>query len=178
MTGTIDTQARATAEQVIEVFVDDRLKALPLPAGFWDDAYVLGFLMCATIQMTQGRHGDALEPLAVVEATFEALGAMSGKGTEAVKTRVGECQDAADADYLRAMVSADKLVRHVTGASAMRDDPLIAAIREKTVQLIESGAFGDHEITEESAMRAVLVTTLFTEVVMERFGLAADEPRG
>lgn len=175
MTEPIETEAKATAGKVIDIFVDDRLKSLPLPDAFWEDAYVLGFLMCAAIQMTQGRYGEELEPLAAAEATFQALGDMSGLGADAIKTRVGECQDGGNADYLKAMVSADKLVRYVTGASSMAHDPLIMAVRDKADRMIEAGAFGDGEISPESAMRATLMTTLFTDVVMDRFGISAAE---
>lgn len=173
MSDGIETEARATACKVIDIFVDDRLKNLPLPDAFWEDAYVLGFLMCAAIQMTQGRYGDALEPLAAAEATFQALGDMSGLGAEAIKTRVGECQDSGDTDYLKAMVSADKLVRYVTGAGTIAYDPLILEVRAQADRMIAEGAFGEGEISAESAMRATLMTTLFTDVVMERFGIAA-----
>lgn len=173
MTEAIETEAKATAGKVIDIFVDDRLKSLPLPETFWEDAYVLGFLMCAAMQMTQGRYGDELEPLLAAEATFQALGDVSGLGTETIKTRVGECQDGEDTDYFQAMISADKLVRYVTGSGNMTHDPLIAAVREKTDRLIDSGAFGDGEVSTESAMRATLMTTLFTDVVMDRFGIAA-----
>ncbi len=175
MTDAIETEAKATAQEVIGVFVDDGLRAASPPETLWNDAYVLGFLMCAGIQMTQGRHGDDLEPLDAAEATFEAIGDVSGLGTDAIKARVGECQDDGDTDYIKAMVAADKLVRYVAGTVNMEHDPLIAAVRERAAGLIDAGAFGEGDVSEETAMRVTLLTALFTDVVKDRLGI---EPTG
>lgn len=175
MTDAIQTEAKATAEQVIGVFVDDGLRAASPPETLWNDAYVLGFLMCAGIQMTQGRHGDDLEPLDAAEATFAAIGDASGLGTDAIKSRVGECQDGGDTDYVKAMVAADKLVRYVAGTTNMEHDPLIVAVRERANGLIDAGAFGDGDVSEESAMRVTLLTALFTDIVKDRLGIDGAE---
>lgn len=165
----LTTTARDTAARVIAIFVDDRLKALPLPEGFWDDDYVLGFLMCSAVQLTQARHGDDLEPMAAADATFEALSEASGKGIEAVKDRVGVLQNAGSTDYLHAMMLADKLVRFIAGSTTAALDPVVLAARERTRGMYEDGLLDAETVPEDAALRGVLVTTLFTDVVMERF---------
>ena len=77
-------------------------------------------------------------------------------------------QNEGDLEYLDAMKAADKLVRFIAGSATARLDPVVLAAREKAVRMREDGS-----ISEEAALRAVLVNTLFTEVVMERFDGAA-----
>lgn len=170
MTETTKAEAKTTADEVIGIFVDDNLKNLNLPDDFWDDAYVLGFLLCVGLQLTQGRHGNGLTPLGAAEATFDALGDASGLGADAIKDRVGELQNTAEADYLQAMLSADKLVRFIAGAAGMQRDPVIASAQERMRKDMEAGLFGD-DMSEERALQVTLLTTLFTDVVVDRFGL-------
>lgn len=172
MTETTLADARSTADEVIGIFVDDSLKQRELPADFWEDAFVLGFLLCVGLQLTQGRHGSDLTPLGAAEATFDALGDASGMGTAAIKDRVGELQNTAEADYLQAMLSADKLVRFISGATGMQQDPVVVHARERMRQDMEAGLFGA-DMSEERALQVTLLTTLFTDVVVDRFDLAA-----
>ena len=169
MSDSIESQARETADEVIAVFVDDRMRAIPAADGFWEDAYVLGFLLCAALQLTQGRHGDDLEPIAAADAVLHALGDASGAGVDQIKDRVGILQNAGDLEYLGAMRAADKLVRFIAGSAASQLDPVVLAAREKAVRLREDGSLDPDKVSEEAALRGVLVNTLFTQVVMDRF---------
>ncbi len=169
MSEPIEAQARQTANEVIDVFVDDRMRALPASDGFWEDAYVLGFLLCAALQLTQGRHGDDLEPIAAADAVLHALGDASGAGVDWMKDRVGVLQNEGDRDYLNAMTAADKLVRFIAGSAASRLDPMVVKARETAVRMREDGSLDPDKVSEEAALRGVLVDTLFTRVVRERF---------
>jgi len=169
MSESIEAQARATANEVIGVFVDDQMRAIPGADGFWEDAYVLGFLLCAALQLTQGRHGDDLEPIAAADAVLHALGDASGAGVDDMKDRVGVLQNEGNLEYLGAMKAADKLVRFIAGSATARLDPLVLAAREKAVRMREDGSLDPDKVSEEAALRGVLVNTLFTEVVMARF---------
>jgi len=173
MSDSIEAQARETANEVIAVFVDDQMRAIPASDGFWEDAYVLGFLLCAALQLTQGRHGDDLEPIAAADAVLHALGDASGAGVDEVKNRVGALQNEGDLEYLGAMKAADKLVRFIAGAGASHLDPVVLAARETAVRMREDGSLDPDKVSEEAALRGVLVKTLFTEVVMGRFVGAA-----
>jgi len=172
MSESIDVQARETADEVIGVFVDDRMRALPQSEGFWEDPYVLGFLLCAALQLTQGRHGDDLEPIAAADAALHALGDASGAGTDEIKDRVGVLQNSADRDYLKAMTAADKLVRFIGGSMASQLDPVVLSARETAQRMRSDGSLDPDKVSEDAALRGVLVNTLFTDVVAERFGLA------
>lgn len=169
----LTTQARDTAERVIAIFVDDRLKALPLPEGFWDDDYVLGFLMCSAVQLTQARHGDDLNPLAAADAIFAVLGEASGEGPDAVKERVGVLQNSGSLDYLEAMKLADKLVRFISGSTMAALDPVILKARDQARLMFEDGSLDPEKVPADAALRGVLVNTLFTQVVKERFNIDA-----
>lgn len=169
MTDSIEAQARQTATEVIAVFVDDRMRAIPVAHGFWDDAYVLGFLLCAALQLTQGRHGDDLEPIAAADAVLHALGDASGAGVDHMKQRVGVLQNDGDLDYLGAMKAADKLVRFIAGSATARLDPVVLEARQAAVRMREDGSLDPAKISEEAALRAVLVDTLFTQVVRGRY---------
>lgn len=169
----LTTQARDTAERVIAIFVDDRLKALPLPDGFWDDDYVLGFLMCCAVQLTQARHGDDLNPLAAADATFAVLGEASGSGPDAVKERVGALQNSGSLDYLEAMKQADKLVRFISGSTMAALDPVVLQAREQARLMFEDGSLDSETVPADAALRGVLVNNLFTQVVKERFDIDA-----
>ena len=169
MSESIEAQARATANEVIGVFVDDQMRAIPGADGFWEDAYVLGFLLCAALQLTQGRHGDDLEPIAAADAVLHALGDASGAGVDDMKDRVGVLQNEGNLEYLGAMKAADKLVRFIAGSATARLDPQVLAAREKAVRMREDGSLDPDKVSEEAALRGVLVNTLFTEVVMARF---------
>jgi hypothetical protein len=169
MNDSIEAQARETADEVIAVFVDDRMRAIPPTDGFWEDPYVLGFLLCAALQLTQGRHGDDLEPIAAADLVLHALGDASGAGVDQMKDRVGVLQNEGDLEYLDAMKAADKLVRFIAGSGASHLDPVVLAAREKAVRMREDGSLDPDTVSEEAALRAVLVNTLFTEVVMGRF---------
>lgn len=173
MGDSIETQAQETATEVVAVFLDDRMKAIPESEGFWEDPFVLGFLLCVSLQLTQGRHGDELEPIVAADAALQALGDISGAGIDGMKDRVGVLQDSGNADYFSAMKSADKLVRFIGGSSASRLDPVVQAAREKAEAMRAEGLLDTEKVSEEAALRGVLVNTLFTEVVTERFGLAA-----
>lgn len=174
MSDSMETQARETAEEIVSVFVDDRMKEIPESEGFWEDPYVLGFLLCVSLQLTQGRHGDDLEPIVAADAALQALGDLSGTSIDDMKDRIGVLQDSGDADYFKAMKSADKLVRFIGGSTASRMDPVVVAAREKAEAMRAEGSLDEDKVSEATALRGVLVDTLFTEVVMERFGLAAD----
>ncbi|UCH73990.1 MAG: hypothetical protein JSU82_17005 [Rhodospirillales bacterium] len=169
MSDSIESQARETANEVIGVFVDDRMSAISEAAQFWDDAYVLGFLLCATLQLTQGRHGADLEPIAAADAVLHALGDASGAGVGPIKDRVGVLQNEGNLEYLNAMKAADKLVRFIAGSSASRLDPVVVAAREKAVRMRADGSLDPDKVSEDAAWRGVLVDTLFTDVVMDRF---------
>lgn len=169
----LTTEARDTAERVIAIFVDDRLKAMPLPEGFWEDDYVLGFLMCSALQLTQARHGDNLDPLAAADAAFQVLGEASGSGIEAVKDRVGVLQNSGSLDYLQAMKMADKLVRFVSGSTTAALDPVVLAAREQTRQMFADGSLDPDKVSEDAALRGILVNNLFTDVIRERFKIEA-----
>jgi hypothetical protein len=169
----LTTDPKDTAERVITIFVDDRLKALPLPEGFWKDDYVLGFLMCSAVMLTEARHGDELEQLAAADATFEVLGEMSGSGIEAVKERVGELQNAGSLDYLQAMKMADKLVRFISGSTTAALDPVVLKAREQARQMFQDGSLDPEKVPEDAAVRGILVNSLFTDVVKERFKIEA-----
>lgn len=169
MSESIETQARETAQEVIGVFVGDRLKPIATAEGFWDDAYVLGFLLCAAVQLTQGRHGDELNPIAAADAVLHALGDASGGGVAQMKDRVGVLQNEGNLDYLGAMKAADKLVRFIAGSASSRLDPVVVAARKEAVRMREDGTLDTDKVSEEAALRAVLVNTLFTEVVIGRF---------
>jgi hypothetical protein len=169
----LTTEARDTAERVIAIFVDDRLKALPLPEGFWEDDYVLGFLMCSALQLTQARHGDDLDPLAAADATFQVLGEASGNGIEAVKDRVGVLQNSGSLDYLQAMKMADKLVRFISGSTTAALDPVVLKAREQARQMFADGSLDPDKVPEDAALRGILVNNLFTVVVKERFKIEA-----
>ena len=173
MSESIDAQARETADEVIGVFVDDRMRAIPPSKGFWEDPYVLGFLLCAALQLTQGRHGDELEPIAAADAALHALGEASGAGTNEIKDRVGVLQNSGSHEYLKAMTAADKLVRFIGGSTASQLDPLVLEARKTAQQMRSDGSLDPDKVSEEAALRGVLVNTLFTKVVVKRFGLAA-----
>ena len=174
MTEDLTPDPKDTAERIIAIFVDDRLKALPLPEGFWEDDYVLGFLMCGAVMLTEARHGDELEQLAAADATFEALGEMSGKGTEAMKDRVGELQNSGSLVYLDAMKMADKLVRFISGVTMAALDPVVLKAREQALGMFADGSLDPEVVPEDAAVRGVLVNHLFTDVVKERFKIEAD----
>ncbi|MBE9552822.1 MAG: hypothetical protein IMF05_05085 [Proteobacteria bacterium] len=169
----LTTEVRDTAERVIAIFVDDRLKAMPLPEGFWEDDYVLGFLMCSALQLTQARHGDNLDPLAAADAAFQVLGEASGTGIEAVKDRVGVLQNSGSLDYLQAMKMADKLVRFISGSTMAALDPVVLAAREQTRQMFADGSLDPDKVSEDAALRGILVNNLFTDVIRERFKIEA-----
>ncbi len=173
MSESIEAQARETANEVIDVFVDDRMRAIPAADGFWEDAYVLGFLLCAALQLTQGRHGDDLEPIAAADAVLHALGDASGAGVDRMKDRVGVLQNEGNREYLDAMKAADKLVRFIAGSAASRLDPVVLRARETALRMREDGTLDPDKVTEEAALRGVLVDTLFTRVVRERFQASA-----
>lgn len=174
MNDSIEARAQATADEIIGVFVDDRLKAMPLPDGFWRDPYVLGFLMITALQLTQGRHGDELEAIPAAEAVFQALGETSGIGADDMKDIVGKLQNEGNLDYFKAQVAADKLTRFILGSTSSKLDPIVLRARQQAIRMRESGALDPNEVSEEAALRGVLVTTLFTDVVLDRFGLSAD----
>jgi len=171
----LTTEARDTAARVIAIFVDDRLKATPLPDGFWDDDYVLGFLMCGAVMLTEARHGDDLDQLAAADATFQALGELSGNGVQAVKDRVGELQNSGSRDYLEAMKLADKLVRFISGSTTAALDPVVLKAREQALGMYREGSLDLDKVPEDAAVRAILVNTLFTDVVKERFDIEAGD---
>lgn len=173
MTEDLSMEARETAARVIDIFVDEELKASPLPDGFWDDDYVLGFLMCSAVQLTQARYGDDLEPLEAAEATFEVLGEASGKGIEAVKDRVGALQNSGSGDYLEAMKLADKMVRYISGSTTAALDPVVLKAREQARQMYQNGTLDPESVPENAALRGLLVNNLFTDVVRQRFGIEA-----
>lgn len=173
MTDDLKGQARETAARVIAIFVDERLKALPLPEGFWNDDYVLGFLMCSGVQLTQARYGEDVDPLVAADATFEALAEASGKDIQAVKDRVGVLQNSGSADYLHAMKLADKLVRFISGSVTAGLDPVVLKAREQVRQMYDAGTLDPEKVPEDAALRGVLVRNLFTDEVMKRFNLEA-----
>lgn len=166
-------EARETVARVVEIFVDDSMKATPLPDGFWDDDYVLGFLMCAAVQLTQARFGEEFDPTIAAEVTFDVLGDQSGRGSQAVKDRVGVLQNSGSLDYLHAMKLADKLVRFIGGSVTAALDPVVLKAREQVRQMYDSGALDAEKVPEDVALRGMLVRNLFTDPILDRFGLSA-----
>jgi len=171
MNDSIRAQAQETAGEVIAAFVDERMKALSASDGFWEDPYVLGFLLCATLQLTQGRHGEDLDPVAAADAVLHALGDTSGAGVDEMKDRVGALQNEGNFQYLNAMMAADKLVRFIAGSTASQLDPVVVAARRKAARMREEGSLDRNTVSEDTALRGILVDTLFTDVVRARFEL-------
>ncbi len=172
MTEDLASEARDTASRVISIFVDDNLKSLPLPGSFWDDDYVLGFLMCAAVQLTQARYSEEVDPLVAADATFEAIAEASGRDVQAVKDRVGVLQNSGSADYLHAMKLADKLVRFISGSVTAALDSVVLAAREQVRKMYDEGILDADKVPEDAALRGVLVRNLFTDEVMKRFDLS------
>jgi hypothetical protein len=50
---------------------------------------------------------------------------------------------------------------------------VVLAAREKAVRMREDGSLDPDKVSEDAALRGVLVDALFTEVVMGRFDSAA-----
>jgi len=169
MDESIRAQAQETATRVITAFVDEPMRSIPASQEFWEDGYVLGFLICAAVQLTQGRHGDELEPIAAAEVALHALGEVSGAGVERMKDRVGLLQNEGDLRYLNAMMAADKLVRFIAGSAASQLDPVVLAARKKAARMRADGSLDPDKVSEDAALRGVLVHTLFTDVVRARF---------
>lgn len=169
MSESIEAQAQETAREVIAAFVDQQMRAIPPSQGFWEDSYVLGFLLCAALQLTQGRHGEKLEPIAAADAVLQALGEASGAGVKRMKDRVGLLQNEGNLQYLNAMMAADKLVRFIAGSTASRLDPVVLAARKKVARMREDGSLDPEKVSEDVALRGILVDTLFTDVVRARF---------
>lgn len=174
MTSDLAGEARDTAARVISIFVDENIRSLSLPDGFWDDDYVLGFLMCAAVQLTQARYGDEADPLVAADATFQALAEASGRDVQAVKDRVGVLQNSGSADYLHAMKLADKLVRFIAGSVTAALDPVVLTAREQVKRMYDDGILDADKVPEDAALRGVLVRNLFTDTVMERFNLSTS----
>ena len=139
-----------------------------LPRGFWEDAYVLGFMtgsIAATLAMFASRDklGDDLGN--VFTAVFDGL---AGGGGKDIMKRARLFDDEQNRDFLRGTRNAHKVISVTFGLPGYEDDPDVIRAREMSAALEPMMSFTFGHTPEASAVGGTLQKKLFLDVVRQR----------
>ena len=150
-------QASGQLVNACQVFSD-------LPAGFWNDPYVLGFLttvIAVFAEMTLGKKPTSEELGFIIIGTYERLNPLLA---HRIAQHIVQLQAAKNEDYFHAVERAYKTVAVTYGHPDFDADPEVVA-----ASALAKGMMG---ITPASNLHAavggVLQTMLFTDVVRRR----------
>ncbi len=171
----IDSEAMERATGAVRFFVERISNTVGLPDGFWDDPYVFGFLIGAGILAASGARGGGVAGHTAAQAGIAAVSLVSGLEQAAVTQQLSAVQDSEDADYVRGITSAQKLMAVAAGYRGLDDDPDVIAARERAEELYSPEVLGEEDISEDGKLIGALQITLFVEVVIERFGIELGE---
>lgn len=170
-----DSEAMERATGAVRFFVARISDTIGLPPGFWEDPYVFGFLIGAGILAAAGAGGGAVPGHTAAQAGIAAVSVVSGLEQAEITKQLAAVQDDEDADYIRGIGNAQKLMAVVAGYTGLEDDPDIVAARERADEIYTPEVLGDRVISDEAKLLGALQLTLFDEVVLNRFGLERDE---
>lgn len=170
----VDSEAMERATGAVRFFVERVSDTVGLPEGFWEDPYVFGFLVGAGILAAAGAGGGAAPGHTAAQAGIAAVAVVSGLEQAVITKQLAAVQDDEDADYIRGIGNAQKLMAVVAGYGGLEDDPDIVAARERAEEIYTPEVLGDREVSEEAKLLGALQLTLFDEVVLGRFGLEPE----
>jgi hypothetical protein len=141
-----------------------------LPDGFWDDAFVLGFLGGCVLKSAPSKGLALLKPDLLLGVMSRVLANLSGREAAEMERRILELHDR-DRDFRRGADNADKILSITWGLPGYDDDPDILDGHQRALDMREAGFFLDGEVSEQKALVAALQLSLFREVVFDRFGV-------
>jgi hypothetical protein len=137
-----------------------------LPPGFWQDAYVLGFLSGTIIvfaEMVLGKKPQGEELGHIIIGTYERLNSLE---CSVITRRISALQTAKDPDYLLAVANAIKTVAVTYGHPGFANDTDVIAATElgRATRGIALPA------NQQAEVGGALQTLLFYDVVRNRLG--------
>lgn len=157
------------ATQAVEPLIRTLEMTGGVPEGFWEDAYVLGFLNgCIGIMAKMATRGkiDGGDLGQVMIGVFDAIS--GGQGSE-IATRVIPLQESEDTEFLRGVTSAAKTISVAYGFPDYDTDPDVVAARRlaKSMSSVSSIFAGPSEAAQ---VAGALHKMLFFNVVRDRLG--------
>lgn len=138
-----------------------------LPAGYWQDPYVLGFIQGCVFKI--GEHAGLKTDSA--SAWIEAYEQLSDGQGKAVVTRIRELnRPPRDKDLLLGMGNAVFCVSYALGLEDYPDEPVIFRARKAGSDYATVFGHTDRKNPERTRTAGALVHILFHNIVSERLG--------
>lgn len=134
-----------------------------LPPGFWDDAYVLGYLMGTATHFARLVNPDGMKDEDLGMVLIAALRKLSGSDAEAITDRILQLQEVRERDFKRAVDASEKPIAWIYEIVPMEHDKLV---RDAT--RIEAATLPGGEKPERSAIAWRLHQMLFYDEIDKR----------
>lgn len=138
----------------------------PLPAGFWDDPFVLGFIAyCIEAVATQA--GAEPDDFQDVPAVYLSL--LEGNGLDVFQQSY-KFHVEKNADFERGVEVGQKFLTVAYGSLAHEDDPAIIQARAVASETVERMRREGEEVSMEDAVFGYLLEGLFFQEIRNRLG--------
>lgn len=136
-----------------------------LPQGFWNDAYVLGFINGCIVLFAKRSAGGNLAGETLGMVIMDAFPLISGADRTVIANRVIELQQIRQADFLRGFENAYKCIMYGFDPNAFQDDPDVIAAKALAAKMPSMG------VTDANAqVGGALIQMLFYKDVRQRLG--------
>jgi hypothetical protein len=139
-----------------------------LPLGFWNDEFVLGYMFGATGIFARIATDGSMSGPEIGETAIQVFSELSGSDGLAVAKRVGLLMQGQNADFMKGVSAADRIISVAYGLKDHEADPDVKLARS-TVANANFPDFGG-ESTLDAKASSVLQMALFLDVVRERLG--------
>jgi hypothetical protein len=141
-----------------------------LPTGFWEDAYVLGFMFGSAGALAKYVTRGSLKGEALGLVILQALTEISGSPAEVIGPRLSAHIRGATPDFTEGARNAEKIVSAAFGANLESNDPDIVRARERANATRQIDAALSGPVSEAARISGTLQEMLFHERVRSRLG--------
>ncbi|WP_395016082.1 hypothetical protein [Dongia sp.] len=142
-----------------------------LPAGFWEDPYVLGYINGCIGLFAKLVTRGAVKGADMGYVMMDVLSDVSGRNGQEIVRNVIRLQQSKDAEYMRGIANADKCISVTYGLTDYDQDPDVVEARRRAPVIRKELSSITGESSENANAGAALQEMLFYDVVRARFGL-------
>ncbi|MEQ8369395.1 MAG: hypothetical protein RIE31_06530 [Alphaproteobacteria bacterium] len=162
--------AAAAARQAVAPLVDTFRRTGGLPDGFWDDAYVFGYMGGTAAMAARLAAGGSLDEETLGEVVLSVLEECAGRDRDWLAGRAEALHGAADAAFAEGRRNAEKVMTVAMGGRQFDKDPDVRAARD-LVQRMRAMKL----LQKNAEPRADVAACLQTLLLFDRVRHSGDE---